>query len=153
MKKIGSTKIATIISLSAQGHSYREIGAMVGLDKNTVMTYARKNKDKIDAETAALRDDLLRDLNFSLRDELKYQIISLQKIRAQLNRVNLSKVSVRELLKLEDKRLFHINNLIGHKPMVIEKYIESDMKSGTGIRKETIVSHRGKGMGRNGKLS
>lgn len=142
MNNLDSAKVAALIALRAQGKSYRQIAEQLKIDKNTVMDYVQENQEEIDEEKSLLMDALMKEYNLSLKEDLKFNAASLRKVRSQMNKIDLKKTTLRDLVYFERTRIQNINELIlQSRPTVTEKRIESEMHKGIGRRTETTLRH------------
>lgn len=142
MKKVEAAKVAQVISLRAQGESYREIADKINLNKNTVMTYVQKYARAIAEERDSIIREVKHECNFTFKTELKFQLESLHEVRSHISKFDPSTASLREFVQLEALRMRCISAMT--EPNIREKYIESDMSQGTGVKLErTIKYHAG----------
>lgn len=99
------------IELRAKGNSFDRISKKLGVSKNTLIEWSRQNQKEISTLSNIERDALFEAYKMNQKHQIKSLGIQLDKIKAELEKRDLSDVSTEKLINLEIRLFENIEKL------------------------------------------
>lgn len=99
------------IELRAKGNSFDRISKKLGVSKNTLIEWSRQNQKEISTLSNIERDALFEAYKMNQKHQIESLGIQLDKIKAELEKRDLSDISTEKLINIEIKLFENIEKL------------------------------------------